>query len=503
MNKSIRDLYETYNKTALQAADLNSAAALLAWDQETYMPPKSATIRGQQLSTLAGMAHDLLTSKTYASTLLALGKSNDLEVLQMENIRLSKEDYDKNKKFPSTFVERMMKASSSCFQSWIVARSKNDFKAFEPELEKMISLKKEQAELLGYEIHPYDALLDEYEKGATVGMLEPVFKEIKDKLPSILNKINSASPIDDALFHQHFAKENQFAFSVEVLRAMGFDFAAGRQDYSAHPFTTSFGPADVRITTRVDEDNLASLLWSSIHEGGHALYEQGLPESEYGMPLGSYTSIGIHESQSRLWENEIGRGLPFWKHFFPLLQAHFPDQLKASSAMEMYKACNKVSPSLIRTEADEITYHFHVLIRYELEKQLMEGTLHAADLPHAWNELYKKYLGITVPSFDKGVLQDVHWSHGSFGYFPTYSLGSFYAAQFYEQALLDIPDLENQFSIGTFSPMLGWLRERIHQHGRRYTSEELCKKITGTDLDISIFLNSMNKKYAAIYGFPV
>ena len=296
-----------------------------------------------------------------------------------------------------------------------------------------------------------------------------------------------------------FPKQQQWDFSLHVLRQMGFDFEAGRQDYSEHPFTTSFSPGDVRITTRVDEHNFASMLWSSIHEGGHGLYEQGLPDEQYGLPLGEAASLSIHESQSRLWENCVGRGADFWEYAFPVLKQYFPEQLGAVDKSTFYKACNRVSPSLIRTEADEVTYHFHVMIRFELEKALMDGSLSAADLPGAWNDQFEKYLGIRPADDKTGVLQDVHWSHGMFGYFPTYSLGSFYAVQFFEQASRDIAGLESLIKCGEFGALLQWLRTHVHQYGRQYTSDELCRRITGKSLDPMIFVAYARKKYSGIY----
>ena len=354
--------------------------------------------------------------------------------------------------------------------------------------------------MYGYDAHPYDALLDDYEKGITVALLDPVFSGIREQLPPILAKIKAAQQVDDSFFERNFPKQRQWDFAIEVMTQMGFDFEAGRQDYSEHPFTTSFAPSDVRLTTRVDENNYASMLWSCIHECGHGLYEQGLPEEQYGLPLGAATSLGIHESQSRIWENCIGRGLDFWKFFYPKLQARFPQQLADVTAESFFKAANKVEPSLVRTEADEITYHFHVMIRYEIEKQLIEGSLDVTDLRAKWNELYQQYLGITPPDDKSGVLQDVHWSHGSFGYFPTYTLGSFYAAQFYAQAQKDISGLLAQIANGELKQLLAWLREKVHVHGRRYNSEELCERITGHKLDTSFFIRYAEAKYKDVYG---
>ena len=500
MPDNTQQLYSAYKELMQKAADINYASAVLGWDQETYMPPKGADARGRQLSTLAGQAHEILTSDRLGQLLHALSSKDNLTDAEKNNVRLSLEDFERNKKLTPAFVEELSKQTSECFNAWIEARKKKDFLVFAPSLAKMVELKRKQAELYGYKAHPYDALLDEYEKDATVSMLDPIFTGIKEQLPPILAKIKAAPQVDDRFFCRHFPKQPQFDFSLDVLNRMGFDFEAGRQDYSEHPFTTSFAATDVRLTTRVDENNYASMLWSCIHEGGHGLYEQGLPDDQYGLPLGSPTSLGIHESQSRFWENCIGRSLDFWKFFFPQLQGVFAVQLGDVTAETFYKACNKVEPSLIRTEADELTYHFHVMIRYEIEKELIMGALDVNDLPAKWNELYSKYLGVTPPDDKSGVLQDVHWSHGSFGYFPTYTLGSFYAAQFFAQAQKDIPGLQQQILNGGFTELLAWLREKVHIHGRRYNSEQLCERITGQKLDTSFFIRYAVEKYNSIYG---
>jgi carboxypeptidase Taq len=286
---------------------------------------------------------------------------------------------------------------------------------------------------------------------------------------------------------------------MELIKHLNFDFDAGRQDMSEHPFSVSFNRNDVRITTRIDENDFGNMTWSCIHETGHALYEQGLPEEQYGLPLGEACSYSIHESQSRLWENNVGRSKHFWQHHYPALQKHFPEQFQNISPEQFYDGINKVQPSLIRTEADELTYHFHVYIRYELEKKLLEGTLSTHDIPGYWNEHYKKFLDVEVPNNKKGCLQDVHWSHGSFGYFPTYSRGSFYAAQFYQTAKTDLRNLETEIQNGQTSSLLNWLRQNIHSKGRFFTSEELCQQVTGTGLDVRYFINYLLDKYDSIY----
>ncbi len=496
-------LYKEYKQILQKAADINNAAAVLGWDQEVYMPPKGAHFRGRQLATLAAQAHELLTGERLGHLLDQLKFANDLNPTEQANVLRSFEDYSKNRKLSAEFVEELSMQTSACFNAWIEARRANDFSKFAPSLEKMVALKRKQAEMYQYESHPYDALLDEYEPGIRVATLDQVFNGIKTELPVILSKIKAAKQVDDSFFYRHYPKQQQWDFSMTVLKAMGYDLEAGRQDLSEHPFTTSFAPTDVRVTTRVSEDNYASLLWSTIHEGGHALYEQGLPEDEYGMPCGAAASLGIHESQSRLWENCIGRGADFWNHFFPKLKEQFPAQLSDITADDFFKATNKVEPSFIRTEADEITYHFHVLIRYEIEKELIEGKIEVKDLPAKWNELYAHYLGITPIDDVTGVLQDVHWSHGSFGYFPTYTLGSFYAAQFYAHARNAIPTLDADIAAGQTAELLSWLRKNIHVHGRRYTSEELCELVTGERLNTEYFLNYARKKYASVYNIDL
>lgn len=501
IQKSSADLYAAYKETTQKAADLNNASAVLGWDQEVYMPAKGFEVRGRQLATLASLAHEMLTSEAYGNQLQELAGRGDLADDEKRNVELSLEDYNKNKKLSAAFVEAITQQTSASYNAWIQSRKENKFSIYAPELDKMIQLKKQQASMYGYESNPYDALLDEYEKGASVALLDRVFGDVKQQLPVLLDKIKTAQQVDDSFFLRNYPKQAQWDFSMDVLRAMGYDFEAGRQDMSEHPFTTSFAPTDVRVTTRVDENNYSSLLWSSIHEGGHALYEQGLPIEQYGLPLGAAASLGIHESQSRLWENNVGRGKQFWHHFYPKLQQYFPQQLNDISVEAFYKGMNKVEPSLIRTEADEVTYHFHVMIRYEIEKGLMNGDLFTEDLPEAWNGLYNKYLGVSAQDDKTGVLQDVHWAHGSFGYFPTYSLGSFYAAQFYQQAVKEMPTLTDDIANGRLLGLREWLRGKVHQYGRRYTSEELCKQITGTGLDFKVFMQYAHEKYAGIYGF--
>jgi carboxypeptidase Taq len=354
--------------------------------------------------------------------------------------------------------------------------------------------------MLGYQHHPYNALMNDYDKGLTVATVDAIFSDLRPQLLSLLESIKNKPQVDNSFLHQHFDKDAQWKFGMQILQQIGFDFEAGRQDISVHPFTTSFNNRDVRVTTRIDENDFGNMTWSCIHEGGHALYEQGLPAEEYGLPLSEYCSLSIHESQSRLWENCVGRGLPFWQHNFPLLKTFFEKQCSNLSVDTFYKGINKVETSLIRTEADELTYHFHIMIRYEIEKLLIEGTITSKDIPAYWNEHYQKYLGVTVPDDKRGCLQDIHWSHGSFGYFATYSLGSMYAAQLYAAIEKENASVNKEVADGNTTFILNWLRKNIHQYGRQYTSQELCNKITGEPLNTKYFMDYATKKFDGIYG---
>jgi carboxypeptidase Taq len=493
--QTTEELYRQYKISLRKVADIKYANAVLQWDQETYLPPKGASFRGQQLATLSEVAHELVTDDKLGAILTGLNGRAELTPQQSKNVALSLEDYTKVKKFSSAFVREMSETVSTSYHAWIKARRENDFSVFEEPLTRLVDLKKQEAEIIGYDQHPYNALLNDYEKGATVSQLNKVFADIQGPLKELLNEVAQQPPVDDSFLYQHFPKQQQWAWGQHIAQVLGFDFEAGRQDISEHPFSINFNNQDVRITTRINENDFAGMTWSTIHEVGHALYEQGLPAAEYGLPIGEYASLGIHESQSRLWENCVGRGLPFWTYYFPRLQEFFPEQFKDVDVHRFVKAINKVQPSLIRTEADELTYHFHVMIRYELEKLLIAGELSVKDIPAYWNEQYAKLLGVSVPDDLHGCLQDVHWSHGSFGYFATYSLGSFYAAQFWKQAQIDIPGLEQKIAAeGDTKRLLDWLRAKVHPHGKFYNSQELCQAVTGQSLDSKIFVEYYRAK---------
>jgi carboxypeptidase Taq len=487
-------LYNDYKATMRKIADVKYASAVLQWDQETYLPLKGADFRGQQLATLSEIAHAMFTDEKLGALLTEL-MSRQLPAREKRNVELSLEDYNKQKKFSPAFVRKMSETVSASFHAWIKARKENDFEVFEPALSALVHLKREEAEILGYKAHPYDALMDEFEKGATVAMVDKIFEDVKQPLLELLQEVQKKPAPDASFLNQKFDKQKQWEWGMFLAKELGFDFNAGRQDISEHPFTINFSSQDVRITTRIDENDFANMTWSTIHEVGHALYEQGLPVEEYGLPSGEYASLSIHESQSRIWENCVGRSEEFWQFYFPRLQNYFPDHFRNISLQQFVRAINKVQPSLIRTEADELTYHFHVMVRYELEKKLIEGSLQVKDIPAYWNEQYRKLLGVIVPDDKQGCLQDVHWSHGSFGYFATYSLGSFYAAQLWEQAKKDIAGLAKKIaSEGSTGLLHSWLQTSVYRHGKFYTSSELCKEVTGKDLDSTVFIRYLRQK---------
>lgn len=481
-------------------ADVKNALAVLQWDQETYMPRKGATRRGEQMATLSELAHQLFADESLENLLMELSGTDGLSEVQARNIALTREDFEKNKRYSPELVRALAETTNKCYHAWIESRRQNDFRFFETELDALVRLKKEEAQVLGFKQHPYDALLNEFEKGATVNWLDELFNDLRTPLRSLLSSLMEMPQPKTEFLRQHFGKDAQWRFGLELLKQMGFDFEAGRQDISEHPFTTSFSTGDVRVTTRIDENDFSSMTWSCLHEGGHALYEQGLPGDQYGLPSGEFCSLGIHESQSRLWENCIGRNKAFIEHNINLVRKSFP-QLNTVSPQHLFAAVNVVKPSLIRTESDELTYHFHVMIRYELEKRLIEGSLATKDIPQFWNSSYKQLLGVDVPDDKSGCLQDIHWSHGSLGYFPTYSLGSLYAAQFYASMNKTHSGIAGEIANGNYTTIQRWLHRHVYQYGRSFTSNELCNKATGEPLQMEYFVQYLTAKYQDVYQF--
>ncbi len=490
--------YLEYKRKMHAISDMSGISSLLQWDQEIFLPAKAGELRARQMSLISGMIHEQLTNPNLLVIIDRALQNATTDTIQSRNLNTSRKDILRKNKLNRTHVERSALIISHSYEAWENARKENNFDLFAPHLEKIIELKRSEADMIGFEEHPYDALLDEYEPGMKTSNLERIFRQLRTGLNALLNTFPLVQK-DDRFMYHYFPKEGQWELGLDVLREMGYDFERGRQDLSTHPFTITFNANDVRVTTRIDENNFHEMLWSCIHEGGHALYEQGLSAEHSGIPQSEAASLSIHESQSRLWENHVGRGMSFWTGYYPKLQTRFPSQLKHVNVNQFYAAINRVEPSLIRTNADELTYHMHVIIRFELEKQLIDGSLKVRDLREQWNEMYKKYLGIEVPDDMRGVLQDVHWSHGSFGYFPTYTLGSLYAAQFFNQAQKDIPEIEKHISTGNLAPLLSWLRKHVHAQGRLYTSEELCEQITGEKLNDTYFLKYAQTKYTALY----
>ncbi len=493
--------YENYRSKLAKIADLGFAGAVLSWDQQVYMPKNGAKARGRQLATLSTLGHELFTGEEFGALIERLGANNTLSPDQRINVALTRKDFERKKKYPDSFVEKMSLVTSEAFGAWHEARTKKDFSIFKPLLEQIVELKREETRLVGYQHHPYEALLEDYEPGLTVAKIDEVFDRVRNELFPFIRQILSRPQPDHSFLMKHYPKAKQWAFSEKMVRQMGYDFDSGRADDAPHPFCTTFGPGDVRITLRSDENEFTMMLFAAIHEAGHGLYELGLPlEEHYGLPLGTALSLAFHESQSRFWENNIARSLPYWKANYRTLQEEFPANLGAVALEDFYRGVNRIEPSFIRVEADELTYHAHIYIRYLIEKALIEGSIEVADVPRVWNDRYEEFLGIRPSNDSEGCLQDIHWSYGSFGYFPTYSFGSFYAAQLAAAMRNQIPGFDGLIEQGTLAPILGWLRTKVHSKGRRLNSEELLIETTGKGLDVGDFMNYARSKYGTIYG---
>jgi carboxypeptidase Taq len=485
---------------------LEHTQAIISWDMETNMPEAGNEERSDQLALLEGIMHRKLTSPEIGRLLSSLGADDDkpegkgdFKIEDKAFIREIHRSYSRASRLPESLVTEMARQTGLSHNSWVSARKNSDFSLFEKDLSRIIELNREKAEKIGYKEHPYDALLDEYEPYMKARDIEGVFSPLGEKLADLTARIAKAKQVDTSFVDRPYSVDLQDKFGRSVIEKMSYPKGRGRLDISAHPFTTTLGTNDVRITTRYDENLVFSGLFSNIHECGHALYELGVGENIRGNILANGVSLGIHESQSRFWENMVGRSLPFWEHFYPEFQKMFSAQLKDVPLDSFYKAVNKVSPSFIRVEADEVTYSLHVILRFELEKAMLSGELEASSLPDAWNSRMKDLLGI-VPSDDaEGVLQDVHWSAGLVGYFPTYALGNLYAAQFENSMKKAMPKMEDDIRSGEFSKISGWLRENIHQHGMIYPASKLCRRVTGEDLNPSYFTDYLENKYSGIY----
>lgn len=485
--------------------NLQAAEAVLGWDQQVYMPPGGSEARAEQLATLSKIAHGMFVADDIGMLLDDLAKADyPYDSDEAGLIRVVRRDYDKARKLPSELVAELSRTFSLGQQIWTKARAAKEFDQFRDILGKIVDLNIQVAEAFGYEACKYDALLDQNEPGMRTAEVRLVFDALKSELVPLVQAIaKQDDKVDVSCLKQAYNETDQWDFGLIPLKAIGFDFARGRQDRSVHPFTTTFSINDVRITTRVFKDQFPSALFSTLHEGGHALYDQSGAPSLEGTFLAGGASMGVHESQSRLWENVLGRSLAFWQFYYPLLQEVFPAQLGNVDIETFYRAVNNVEPSLIRVEADEVTYNLHIFLRFEMEQDLIEQRLRVADLPDAWNAKMEAYLGLTPPDDAMGVLQDIHWSSGLMGYFPTYALGNVLSLQFYQQALKEIPSLEEQFSKGEFGELRAWFKEKIHRHGRKFTPNELVKRITGVnELDARSYLNYIKRKYSKIYVLP-
>jgi carboxypeptidase Taq len=485
---------------------IGQISGLLGWDQEVMMPPKAAPLRAEQLAWLSKTRHELMIDPEIGE-LLATAENDDdgKDSVRTGNLRLIRDAYDKATKQPSEFVERVARHKSKSIVSWTEAREKNDFSIFRDDLATMIDLARELADLLGYETLRYDALLDLYESGLTVARLDPLFAGLRESTVPLIQAVgNCDSPNMSWVTSNNWPEEAQAQLSHAISTAIGFDFGAGRRDKSTHPFCGGANPDDVRWTTRYDETEPFGSLYGSLHETGHGLYEQGRPRDLDFQPTGHANGLGVHESQSRLWENQVGRSLAFCEWSLPMWKEHFPENMEGVTAEMLWRAVNQVEPSLIRVEADEATYNLHIMIRYEIEKLLISGELEIDQLPDAWDDMYERYLGIRSPDRKQGVLQDIHWSMGAFGYFPTYTLGNLYSAQLLQAARDDLESdghiLEDDWKNGTFSPLLEWMRNNVHRRGSILTPADLVEEATGVAPIPNPFVEYLQRKIGTIYG---
>ena len=486
---------------------LSSCADVLAWDERTCMPRQGSAHRAEQMALLARLTHEMATTKRVGDLLGELEASPlvaQSATPEAANVREIRRTYDRAVKLPARLVEELARITTQAQQVWAQARLDNQFAAFQPWLEKIVVLKKEEAQAVGYSDVPYDALLDEYEPGASTREITKVFAALRQELTPLVATIQASSrkPRKNIL-EREYPVQLQQMFGQAAAAAIGFDFDAGRLDVTTHPFCSGTGPGDCRITTRYNAHHFNEAFFGILHEAGHGIYEQGLNRADFGLPTGSYCSLGIHESQSRLWENQVGRSRAFWEHFLPRARQTFLAALRDVSLDDFVFAINEVRPSLIRVEADEATYNMHIILRFELEQALLTGDLQPADVPGAWNEKFTSMFGLTVSEDRLGCLQDIHWSGGGIGYFPTYTLGNLFAAQFMDQARLDLGDLDEEFRRGNFVLLKDWLNTKIHHPGRHYSSSQLCQRVTGKPLDHQPLLKYLRQKYQLLYGIDL
>jgi carboxypeptidase Taq len=484
--------------------DLQGLIGLATWDQETYLPSKAGPARAQQLSTLQGLHHERLVDPRLGEALSKASVDPGLTGDEQAMVAVLQREREREVRVPAALVRALAEAQSHGLHAWREARKERRFARFQPALQRLLSLRREQADAYGHDGERYDALLEGYEPGMRVSRLTPVLTALREQLVPMVGKLTGTGKRPRPVFDgRRFDKDAQWRFTLKLLEDIGFDLEAGRQDLSIHPFTGGTHALDVRLTTHVDESNPLSAIFSTIHEAGHGLFEQGFAPELHRTPLAASPSMGLHESQSRLWENQVGRGRPFWEHYFPLLRDSFPEALKGVDLEDFLAAVNEVRPSLIRIESDEVTYNLHIAVRYELELLLFRDALPLDDVPAAWNERMERYLGVTPPDDTQGVLQDIHWAWGELGYFPTYSLGNLYAASLYRVAGRELPDLDAQLRQGKMLPLRDWLRDRVHQHGFRLPAEERMRVVTGQGLTDADFLTHLRSKYGALYSITL
>jgi len=490
-------------KILAEAADLLYAAALLEWDQQCYMPEGGAEGRSNQIATIQELVHVKVTAPEVGALLEDLRPyaeqldpdSDDARIIRVANRR-----YSKRVKVPAELMAEYARVTSASHVVWARARAENKFSDFQPALEQIVGLRRQYASCFAPYDHIYDPLLDDFEPGLKTADVQAIFNALRPQQVSLLQALAARPQVDNSFLFQNYDEKKQWDFGVEVITRFGYDWKHGRQDKAAHPFTTNFGSGDVRITTRVLPDYLGTALFGTLHEAGRALYELGINPAYDRHSLAGGASLALHESQSRMWENLVGRSMPFWEYFYPRLLEYFPAQLGNVSLDQFYKGINKVQPSLIRVEADEATYNLHIMLRLELEIALMEGSLAVKDLPEAWNSRMQEYLGLTPPNDAQGVLQDVHWSSGYIGYFSTYALGNLVSAQLWDRIRADIPDLDDHFRRGDFTHLLSWLRQKIHVFGAKYEPQEMVERVTGSKIDPAPYMRYLQTKFGEVYG---
>jgi carboxypeptidase Taq len=495
--------FDELQKRLAEIHHLGRAKALLDWDERTMMPPGGAAARAEQLAALARVLHEKLTSDDLGRLLEEVepfGEELHYDSDEAAMIRIAKRDHEKARRVPIELRAELARAGSIGEQAWREAKQRSDFELFLPHLERNVFLKLRYVHCFERD-DPYDPLLDDYEPGMKTAEIAAVLGELREALVPLVGELSErAAGVDDSFLAKRFPAAGQRKVVRQMLDALPMPGDSWRLDETTHPFEVALAPTDVRLTTRYDEQDLGAALFAALHEYGHGLYENGVDPALDGTPLANPTSLGLHESQSRMWENLVGRSLPFWRRFYGLLAEAFPGELNGTGPEDFHRAVNKVEPSLIRIEADELTYDLHILLRFELERALVDGSLEPRDLPGVWNERMRDYFGIDVPDDAHGVLQDVHWSDGAFGYFPTYSLGNVIAAQLWEAARGALPDLDTQIEEGDFEPLREWLRENVHRHGRKYSANEVVERATGGPIDVGPYVRYLTEKFRALYG---